>query len=290
MAALVVALPALAVQLIGDGLYGALAVPGSLPHALAGEWPFALAARTGLDRIAAVRVALARGAIVRGEPARARWRCSRRWRRRRRSIDLRGRVGAAAERRAGGAARLRRGGRFHRRAGGDRRDRRARSGRGRSRSCATSSGGWRKRVAGPRSAPKWRGAKVRSRRWRRRAIRPRAIDYDALALRCVSRGRWRARRTKRSICSTTPWSALRDRRCGRRAHARTARVARSFPTASTRSSAWPSPTPCSATARRARTALARARALRGRTAPRSPIRRQPATRRRCARRCARCSE
>ncbi len=69
--ALFVALLALAVQIAGDGLYGTLAVPDSLPHALAGEWPFALAARSGLDRIGAIRIALARGAIVRGEPARA---------------------------------------------------------------------------------------------------------------------------------------------------------------------------------------------------------------------------
>lgn len=64
-------LVALAVQLAGDGLYGARAAAGSLPRALAGDWPFALAARTGLDRLGAVRVALARGALVRGEPARA---------------------------------------------------------------------------------------------------------------------------------------------------------------------------------------------------------------------------
>jgi hypothetical protein len=65
------ALAALAVQLFGDGLYGALAAPGSLPRALAGDWPFALAARSGFDRIGAVRIALARGALVRNEPARA---------------------------------------------------------------------------------------------------------------------------------------------------------------------------------------------------------------------------
>lgn len=70
LSALVVA-AALLMQLIGDGLYGALAVPGSLPHALAGEWPFVLAERTGLERIAAVRVTLARAALVRGEANRA---------------------------------------------------------------------------------------------------------------------------------------------------------------------------------------------------------------------------
>ena len=62
---------ALCVQLVADGLYGTLAVAPSLPSALAGPWPFAFAARTGLDRIPPVRVALARGAIVRGEAARA---------------------------------------------------------------------------------------------------------------------------------------------------------------------------------------------------------------------------
>jgi tetratricopeptide (TPR) repeat protein len=54
-----------------DGLYGAIALPWSVPHALAGDWPFDLAARTGLDRFPIVRLELARGAIVRNEPARA---------------------------------------------------------------------------------------------------------------------------------------------------------------------------------------------------------------------------
>ena len=70
VAALVVVLAALA-QLFADGLYGSLALASTVPHALAGDWPFDLAARTGLDRIPAVRLELARGAIVRGEPARA---------------------------------------------------------------------------------------------------------------------------------------------------------------------------------------------------------------------------
>ncbi len=69
-AALIVVLAALA-QLSADALYGGIALPGSVPHALAGDWPFALAASTGLDRIPAVRLALARGAIVRDEPERA---------------------------------------------------------------------------------------------------------------------------------------------------------------------------------------------------------------------------
>lgn len=69
--AAVVALAALGVQALADGLYGALATPHSLPHHLAGDWPFAVAEKTGLDRIGVVRVMLARGAIVRNEPARA---------------------------------------------------------------------------------------------------------------------------------------------------------------------------------------------------------------------------
>jgi tetratricopeptide (TPR) repeat protein len=69
-AAIVVVLAAIA-QLSADGLYGTVALPRSVPHALAGDWPFELAARTGLDRIPAVRLELARGAILRNEPARA---------------------------------------------------------------------------------------------------------------------------------------------------------------------------------------------------------------------------
>jgi tetratricopeptide (TPR) repeat protein len=69
--AVVAALALLMVQLAADGLYGTVATPGSFPRALAGDWPFELAQRTGLDRIDAVRVALARGALVRGEPQRA---------------------------------------------------------------------------------------------------------------------------------------------------------------------------------------------------------------------------
>ena len=69
--AIVVALVALGVQAVCDGLYGSLATPHSLPYHLAGDWPFALAERSGLDRIGTVRVMLARGAIVRNEPARA---------------------------------------------------------------------------------------------------------------------------------------------------------------------------------------------------------------------------
>jgi hypothetical protein len=67
----VLLLVALAAQLVADGLYGSIAVAPSVPRALAGDWPFDLLARTGLDRIPAVRVELARGAIVRNEPARA---------------------------------------------------------------------------------------------------------------------------------------------------------------------------------------------------------------------------
>jgi tetratricopeptide (TPR) repeat protein len=66
-----IVLLALAAQFVADGLYGSIAVAPSLPRALAGDWPFDLMARTGLDRIPAVRVELARGAIVKNEPARA---------------------------------------------------------------------------------------------------------------------------------------------------------------------------------------------------------------------------
>lgn len=66
-----VALLALTVQLASFALYGGAAVTPSLPHALQGEWPFALAARLGLDRWAPLRAELARGAIARNEPARA---------------------------------------------------------------------------------------------------------------------------------------------------------------------------------------------------------------------------
>jgi tetratricopeptide (TPR) repeat protein len=69
--AAVIALVALIAQLLGDGLYGSLAEPHTLPHHLAGDWPFAVLERTGLDRIAPIRIALARAAIVRNEPARA---------------------------------------------------------------------------------------------------------------------------------------------------------------------------------------------------------------------------
>lgn len=66
-----IALVALVAQLIADGLYGATALAPSVPSALAGDWPFDLAARTGLDRVPLVRRELARGAIVRGEGPRA---------------------------------------------------------------------------------------------------------------------------------------------------------------------------------------------------------------------------
>jgi tetratricopeptide (TPR) repeat protein len=67
----VVVLVTLAVQCVADGLYGSVAVAPSVPRALAGDWPFELMARTGLDRIPAVRRELARGALVKNEPGRA---------------------------------------------------------------------------------------------------------------------------------------------------------------------------------------------------------------------------
>ncbi len=62
---------ALAVQLFVDGLYGSLAAPHSIPHHVAGDWPFTLAQRFGLDRSEVVRTTLVRAALVRNEPARA---------------------------------------------------------------------------------------------------------------------------------------------------------------------------------------------------------------------------
>jgi tetratricopeptide (TPR) repeat protein len=70
--ATVMLLAALAIQLLFDGLYGSVAAPHSLPHHIAGDWPFAVIDRTGLARVAGVRVMLARAALVREEPARAR--------------------------------------------------------------------------------------------------------------------------------------------------------------------------------------------------------------------------
>lgn len=66
-----IALVALVAQLIADGLYGATALAPSVPSTLSGDWPFDLAARSGLDRVPLVRRELARGAIVRGEGSRA---------------------------------------------------------------------------------------------------------------------------------------------------------------------------------------------------------------------------
>jgi tetratricopeptide (TPR) repeat protein len=66
-----IALLALVAQLFSDGLYGTLAATPSLPRALAGAWPFAVSDALGLGRSAHLRRALARGAIVRGEPVQA---------------------------------------------------------------------------------------------------------------------------------------------------------------------------------------------------------------------------
>jgi tetratricopeptide (TPR) repeat protein len=69
-AALIVALT-LPVQLFSDGVFGSLAESPSLPRALASTWPFAFAHATGLERFAAVRLALARGALLRNDTATA---------------------------------------------------------------------------------------------------------------------------------------------------------------------------------------------------------------------------
>lgn len=66
-AAALVVLVTGAVQLAGSTLYGAEAVPGSLPHALAGDWPLRAAEHIGLDRVAPLRLPLARAAIERND-------------------------------------------------------------------------------------------------------------------------------------------------------------------------------------------------------------------------------
>jgi len=65
--ALVIVLGAAGVQLATSALFGTLAVPGSLPQRLEGDWPLRAAERLGLDRIGAVRIALARAAVFRGD-------------------------------------------------------------------------------------------------------------------------------------------------------------------------------------------------------------------------------
>jgi predicted Zn-dependent protease len=65
-AALVVGLAA-TVQLAAGAAYGELAVDGSLPRRLAGDWPLRAAVRLGLDRVAPMREPLARAAIFRGD-------------------------------------------------------------------------------------------------------------------------------------------------------------------------------------------------------------------------------
>jgi hypothetical protein len=64
---LVMVLGAAVVQLAASALYGALAAPGSLPQRLNGDWPLRAAERLGLDRIGALRLALARAAVFRGD-------------------------------------------------------------------------------------------------------------------------------------------------------------------------------------------------------------------------------
>jgi tetratricopeptide (TPR) repeat protein len=68
----VVVVAAAGIQLATSALYGALAVPGSLPARIAGDWPLRVAEGTGLDRIEPLRLALARAAVFRGDGADAR--------------------------------------------------------------------------------------------------------------------------------------------------------------------------------------------------------------------------
>lgn len=60
------------VQIGSSAVYGELAVPGSLPRALAGDWPLQAALALGLDRVPLLRAELARGAVFRGDDALAR--------------------------------------------------------------------------------------------------------------------------------------------------------------------------------------------------------------------------
>jgi len=68
---IVAALLAAIVQASSVALFGPLGRVPSLARAAASDWPFAAAHATGADRFAAVRVELARAALVRDEPERA---------------------------------------------------------------------------------------------------------------------------------------------------------------------------------------------------------------------------
>jgi hypothetical protein len=58
-------------QAASVALFGPIATPGSIPRALTADWPFALAAASGLDRLPPVRRELARAAVARGDLGRA---------------------------------------------------------------------------------------------------------------------------------------------------------------------------------------------------------------------------
>lgn len=70
-AAIVLAVLAAAVQAGASALYGELGTPGSLPHRIAGNWPFAVAERLGLEQLPPLRTGFARAAVFRGDDAEA---------------------------------------------------------------------------------------------------------------------------------------------------------------------------------------------------------------------------
>jgi predicted Zn-dependent protease len=67
--AFAIGLLAALIQVASSAVYGELAVAGSVPRALAGDWPLRAALRLRLDRVPALRAPLARAAIFRGDTA-----------------------------------------------------------------------------------------------------------------------------------------------------------------------------------------------------------------------------
>jgi predicted Zn-dependent protease len=67
--ALAVGVLAGTIQLAASAAYGELAIPASVPHALAGNWPLDAADRLGLTGVPALRAPLARAAVFRGDDA-----------------------------------------------------------------------------------------------------------------------------------------------------------------------------------------------------------------------------
>ena len=69
--AVAIAFALFAIDLASVALFAPLGRPPSLVRGLSSSWPFALAEASGANRVPAVRVELARAALVRGEPDRA---------------------------------------------------------------------------------------------------------------------------------------------------------------------------------------------------------------------------